>query len=238
MARVILITGAARRLGAALAASLARDGHRIAIQFRTSREDAEKTLSLIRAAGGDAELFPNPMTHLDDGERLVAEVVRRFGSLDTLINNAGSFVRKRFDEMSWDDWQTGLASTVGAAFIATRAALPQLRGSGRGRIVNLGDASSDSDAAVDVALSYYIGKRGLWTMTRSLAAQEARHGVTVNMVSPGVLEGSVCPTPETEMPLGGYGTPEDILRAIRFLLDDASEAITGTNIHAGGGWGI
>ncbi len=88
------------------------------------------------------------------------------------------------------------------------------------------------------AMSYYIGKAGVWMMTQALAAAEARHAVTVNMVSPGVLEGSICDTPAKEMPLGRYGTVEDVVRPIRFLLEEDSAALTGSNLNVGGGWNI
>jgi 3-oxoacyl-[acyl-carrier protein] reductase len=238
MRRTILITGAARRLGAALAKGLANDGHCIAIHFRSSRQDAEETLQSIRKAGGDAALFQNPLANLDDGARLVQEIITHFGSLDTLINNAGTFHRKSFEELTQEEWNAGLASTATAAFIASRAVLPFLRQSGRGRIINIGDSMSDRVGFADPAMSYYIGKVGVWMMTQTLAATEARHKITVNMVSPGVLEGSVCDTPVEEMPLGRYGTYEDVLRPIRFLLEDASDALTGSNLHVGGGWNI
>ena len=238
MRRSILITGAAKRLGAALAKGLARDCHRVAVHFRSSRHEAEETVKAIRAAGGEAERFENPLADLADGERLARDIVARFGSLDTLINNAGIFPRKGFEEMTLEEWEAGFSSTAGAAFIATRAALPHLRASGHGRIINIGDSASDRIGFADPAMSYYIGKVGLWMMTRTLAATEARHKITVNMVSPGVLEDSVCDTPREEMPLGRYGTYDDVLRPIRFLLEDASEAITGSNLHAGGGWNM
>lgn len=238
MRRTILITGSAKRLGAALAKGLAQDGHRIAIHFRSSRHEAEETLHAIRSAGGDAALFENPLADLADGERLVQDIIAHFGSLDTLINNAGTFNRKRFEELTQEDWAVGFASTAGAAFIATRAALPHLRASGRGRIINIGDSMSERTGFTEPAMSYYIGKVGVWMMTQTLAATEARHKLTVNMVSPGVLEESVCDTPVDEMPLGRYGTYDDVLRPIRFLLEDASEALTGSNLHVGGGWNI
>jgi NAD(P)-dependent dehydrogenase (short-subunit alcohol dehydrogenase family) len=238
MRRTILITGAARRLGAALAKGLAQDGHQIAIHFRTSQQEAKKTLQTILDAGGDAALFQNPLADLTDGERLAQEIVAHFGKLDTLINNAGTFHPKGFEEMTQHDWDAGLASTATSAFIATRAALPHLRSSGHGRIINIGDSMSDRIGFTESAMSYYIGKVGVWMMTLTLAATEARHGVTVNMVSPGVLEGSVCETPVEEMPLGRYGTPEDVLRPIQFLLSEGTEALTGSNLHVGGGWNI
>jgi 3-oxoacyl-[acyl-carrier protein] reductase len=238
MRRTILITGSAKRLGAALAKGLARDGHRIALHFRSSRREAEETLQAILGAGGDAALFQNPLAGLADGERLAQEVAAHFGNLDTLINNAGTFNRKRFEELTQEDWETGFASTAGAAFIATRAVLPYLRSGGHGRIINIGDSMSERTGFTEPAMSYYIGKIGVWMMTQTLAATEARYKITVNMVSPGVLEDSVCDTPIEEMPLGRYGTYEDVLRPIRFLLEDTSEALTGSNLHVGGGWNI
>jgi len=169
---------------------------------------------------------------------VVQEIADHFGRLDTLINNAGTFSRKRFEESTQEEWDADLASTATAAFVATRAALPFLRQSGRGRIINIGDSMSDRIGFADPAMSYYIGKVGVWMMTQTLAATEARHKITVNMVSPGVLENSACDTPVNEMPLGRYGTYDDVLHPIRFLLDDASEALTGSNLHVGGGWNI
>jgi 3-oxoacyl-[acyl-carrier protein] reductase len=238
MKRTVLITGSAKRLGAAIARALAADGHRIAIHYRSSRREAEETLDTIRQAGGNGALFENPLASLSDGERLLQQVVAHFGQLDTLINNAGSFNTRRFTELTQDDWDTGLASTASAAFYSCRAALPHLRASGRGRIVNIGDALSDRIGFTEPAMSYYIGKVGVWMMTQTLAYTEAPHKITVNMVSPGVLPESICSTPEREMPAGRYNTPEDVIRPIRFLLEDGSDALTGTNLHVSGGWNI
>jgi NAD(P)-dependent dehydrogenase (short-subunit alcohol dehydrogenase family) len=143
MPRTILITSSAKRLGAALAQGLAKDGHRIAIHFRSAQREAEETLQVIRSAGGDAAVFQNRLADLADGERLVREIVAHFGNLDTLINNAGTFNRQRFEELTQAEWDADFASTAGAAFIASRAALPHLRTSGRGRIINIGDSMSD-----------------------------------------------------------------------------------------------
>ena len=238
MNRTILITGSSRGLGAALAQALARDGHRVAIHYRTSRSDAEQTAQAIQKDGGTAAIFQSPLTTLAEGEHLVREIISRFGSLDTLINNAGSFNQKRFEELTQEEWEEGFASTAGAAFVATRAALPHLRASGCGRIVNIGDSMSERLGFTEPAMSYYIGKAGVWMMTQTLAFTEAPHQITVNMVSPGVLDNSICTTPLDEMPIGRFGTYEDILHPVRFLLDEKSGAVTGSNLHAGGGWNI
>ncbi len=238
MKRTILITGSAKRLGAALAIALAKEGHRVAIHFRSSLPEAQETVRAIAGAGGDAALFQSPLASLADGDRLVNDVAAHFGNLDTLINNAGTFNRKRFEELTQEDWETGFASTAGAAFFATRAALPRLRSSGRGRIINLGDAMSGRTGFTEPAMSYYIGKMGVWMMTQTLAQTEAPHKITVNMISPGVLADSTCPTPVSEMPGGRFGTYEDVLHPVHFLLDESSGAVTGSHLHAGGGWNM
>jgi len=236
--RIILITGSARRLGAALAEGLAKEGHHIAIHFRTSSHEAEETQRAIQNSGGNCALFRSPLANLADGARLIQDVVAHFGNLDTLINNAGTFNHKSFEELTQQEWEDGFFSTAGSAFYATRAALGHLRTSGRGRIINLGDAQSDKMGFTEHAMSYYIGKVGVWMMTQTLASSEAPHGVTVNMVSPGVLEDSICETPLQEMPSGQFNTPADVLRPILFLLEEDSGAITGSNIHISGGWNI
>ena len=234
--RIILITGSARRLGAALARGLAQDGHRIAIHYRTSRAEAEAVQRAIAEAGGESAILASPLASLADGEQLVREVTGRFGGLDALINNAGTFNSKSFDELTQAEWDAGWASTAGAAFYATRAALPYLRACGRGRIVNIGDALSDRPGFAEPAMSYYIGKTGVWMMTQTLANTEARHRLTANMVSPGVLEDTIDATPPEEMPSGRLGTHDEILRAVRFLLTNEAAAITATNLHVGDGW--
>jgi 3-oxoacyl-[acyl-carrier protein] reductase len=234
--RIILITGSARRLGAALARGLAQDGHRIAIHYRTSRAEAEAVRQAITKAGGESAIFASPLAGLADGEQLVRDVDGHFGGLDTLINNAGTFNSKSFDELTQAEWDAGWASTAGAAFYATRAALPRLRACGRGRIVNIGDALSDRPGFAEPAMSYYIGKTGVWMMTQTLANTEARHGLTANMVSPGVLVDSIDGTPPEEMPSGRLGTYDEILRAVRFLLTNEAAAVTATNLHVGDGW--
>jgi NAD(P)-dependent dehydrogenase (short-subunit alcohol dehydrogenase family) len=234
--RTILITGSAKGLGAAIAQALAKDGHRVALHYCSSRHAAEEKMRAIQSSGGDCAIFQSPLASLSDGKKLIDQAAAHFGGLDTLVNNAGVFNRNRFEELTQEEWDAGFASTASAAFYATRAALPHLRKCGRGRIVNIGDALSDRVGFTEPAMSYYIGKVGVWMMTQTLAHTEAPHKITVNMVSPGVLSESICDTPLEEMPLGRYGTYEDVIHPIRFLLEENSEAVTGSNFHVSGGW--
>jgi NAD(P)-dependent dehydrogenase (short-subunit alcohol dehydrogenase family) len=234
--RTILITGSAKGLGAAIAQALAKDAHRVALHYCSSRHAAEERMRAIQSSGGDCAIFQSPLANLSDGKKLIDQAAAHFGGLDTLINNAGVFNRNRFEELTQEEWDAGFASTASAAFYATRAALPHLRKCGRGRIVNIGDALGDRVGFTEPAMSYYIGKVGVWMMTQTLAHTEAPHKITVNMISPGVLSESICDTPLEEMPMGRYGTYEDVIHPIRFLLEENSEAITGSNFHVSGGW--
>jgi len=238
MKRTILITGSAKRLGAAIGVALAKEGHRIALHYRSSQREAEETIKTIRDSGGEAAVFQSPLASLADGDELVGKVMAHFGQLDTLINNAGTFNNKNFEELTQQEWDEGFASTSGAAFYASHAALPPLRQSGRGRIINIGDALSDRIGFTEPAMSYYIGKVGVWMMTQTLAHTEAPHKITVNMISPGVLPESICNTSVEEMPMGRYGTYDDVIHPIRFLLEESSGAITGSNLHVSGGWNV
>jgi 3-oxoacyl-[acyl-carrier protein] reductase len=158
--------------------------------------------------------------------------------LDVLINNAGVYEPFALSQMDANAWLTGLHSTASSTFFATQAALPGLRASGQGRIINIGDSSADRASARELALGYHIGKTGVWMLTRSYAKAEASHGLTVNMVSPGYLENSI-PAAELEtIPAGRLGTFDDVWSAVRFLIDEKSSYITGTNIMVSGGWNL
>ena len=135
-----------------------------------------------------------------------------------------------------EDWQTCLDGTLFATLNASRAALPALRASGRGRIINILDADADSTAPAPFATAYKIGKRATYSLTKTMAVTEAPHGVTVNAISPGTLEDSGEKPPLEEMPSGRYGRYEDVANAVLFLAGDAAEQVTGAHIKVSGGY--
>ncbi len=237
--KIALVTGAGRGLGSELAIRLAGEGYTVAIHYRTSCDEALSVREKIIQQGGCAEIFCADLSLPEKCARLVSEVIDSLGNrLDLLINNAGVYEPVPLESMGSLEWFTGFHSTATAAFLITKASLQLLRQSGSGRIINIGDSSADRATARDMALGYHIGKTGVWMLTRSFARTEAPHGVTVNMVSPGYLENSV-QTPEIEsIPAGRLGTFEDIWAAVKFLIDENSSYITGTNIMVSGGWNL
>ena len=238
MSHVALVTGAGAGLGAALAESLARDGFDVAVHYRTSAGGAARTCDAIKALGRDAFSFAADLAREAEARALARAVEERFGRLDVLVNNAGSYSDRSGIELTEDEWRAGLDSTVTQTFFVTRACLPLLRAGTLRRVVNVGDAGADRIGARDRAWSYHIGKAGVWMLTRSFAATEAHAGVAVNMVSPGVLARGAGGIDPQRVPAGRLGTPADVYAAVRFYAMEAPPYVTGSNLVVAGGWNL
>lgn len=234
---VALVTGAGRGLGAALAENLARDGFDVAVHYRSSAAGAVETCARIRALGRRAEAIPADLASDTQARGLARAVEEKFGALDVLVNSSGVYVERDGEELTEEEWFTGLNSTVSQTYFTTRACLPMLR-SARGRVVNIGDSAADRLAATKLAWSYHIGKSGVLILTRSFAAAEAANGITVNMVSPGILKNSVGDIGAVPIPAGRFGTFDDIYGAVRFLVRDAPAYLTGSNLIVSGGYNL
>lgn len=232
------MTGSGRGLGAHLAKQLAEAGYALAIHYSKSREGADEVKRTTESKGGVAQIFQADLRAESGCVQLIEQVIKAFGNLDALINNSGVYVGGNLTEISEQEWWEGIQTTAAAAFFTTRAALPYLRKSGSGRVVNIGDSSCDRPGARDLAIGYHIGKTGVLMVTRSFAQSEAKYGITVNLVSPGYLENSVGLPPVDTLPAGRYGTFDDIWQAVSFFLDEKNGYITGSNVIASGGWNL
>lgn len=238
MTAVALVTGAGRGLGAALARRLAADGYALALHYHRSVTGAERVAADIRGQGGEAEVYAGDLSREADCQRIASAIAQRFGRLDLLLNNAGVYREKPGPELTAAEWFEGLDTTVTQVFFMTRASLPLLRAGGRKRIINIGDSSCDRPGARDLAWSYHIGKTGVYMLTRSFAATEARHGIAVNLVSPGYLVNSVGLPDPSEIPAGRLGEFDDVYGAVRFLACEAPDYLTGSHLVVSGGWNL
>jgi 3-oxoacyl-[acyl-carrier protein] reductase len=233
-----LVTGAGQGLGLHLAAWLARRGYAVAIHYHTKSGAALALHNDLRGDGLESMAVQADLSHEAQAAALVQTIQKKWGRLDVLVNNASAFHPKLLEELTEAEWNAGLDSTVTAAFFTTRNALPLLRASGRGRILNIGDSRCTSPGFAEPAFSYYVGKVGIWMLTQTWAALEAEHGITVNCISPGMFERTAAPTTETRLPMDRYATYEDMEGALAYLLSDEAAYVTGSHLLASGGWNI
>jgi NAD(P)-dependent dehydrogenase (short-subunit alcohol dehydrogenase family) len=233
--RVALVTGAGRRLGQEIAMGLGRAGCDVAVHYHRSADGAETTAQTVRAAGGVARKFAADLRDAAAARALPDAVAAAFGRLDILVNSAAVMVRREFDEISAADWSDALDLNLSAAFLTAQGAAPHLRRT-RGKIVNLADL-----AAFEVWPSYVplnVTKAGVVMLTQALARVLAPE-VTVNAVAPG----AVFPPDDwpaeararlvSTTPLRRLGSPDDVVRAVVFLLEN--DYVTGVVLPVDGG---
>jgi len=236
--KVALVTGAARNIGRAIALSLAAGGAAVAINTRSSREDAEKVAQEIRAAGGQAEVFMADIADAGAVKAMTEGVIKRFGRIDILVLNASVRTEKPFLELSYEEWRLPLSITLDGAFHLAQASLPSMIKAGGGSIVTLGGMMSLSGAKKRVHGS--VAKHGLVGMTRGLAREFGEHGIRANCVAPGQMNttraaGRSARTGEDLVPLGRRGEPEEIATTVRFLCGPGASYLNGQTIQVNGG---
>ena len=236
--RAALVTGGAAGIGGAIARAFAARGARVAIVD-------------VSAAATDALPGVGHVSHLADltepgaADRAVAAAVQSLGRLDILVNNAGIVLLEQAEAVSDSDWDRTMAINLRVPFAMARAAFPALKAAGAGRIVNM--ASQAAFVALDRHLAYCTSKAGILGMTKVLAMEWAPHGITVNAISPTVVEtelgrkawaGEVGEAMKRKIPAGRFAQPEEIALAALFLASGAAGMITGANLVIDGGYTI
>jgi len=239
----VLVTGAARRIGAAIARRLHGAGARVALHCHRSRAEADALARELEAARpGSVTVVQGDLLDVDALPRVVEEAARAFGRLDGLVNNASSFYATPFGKIGTREWDDLMGSNLRAPLLLAQAAAPRLR-EAKGAIVNIVDIHAERPLKDFVV--YSIAKAGLAGLTRSLAL-ELGPEVRVNGVSPGAIlwpEGGKHFDPaekqriEGQTPLARIGSPEDVAGAVKYLLFDAP-FVTGQVLAVDGGRGI
>jgi 3-oxoacyl-[acyl-carrier protein] reductase len=241
--RVALVTGAGVGIGRAIGETLAGAGAKVVLHCHRSREEAEKVLSGIRARGGDGWVLAADLADPEQARKLVDDVASAAGRLDILVNNAGSVVeRAKIEDCSLELWKQALDVNLTSAFLVTQRAIPHLRASGNGAIVNNLSLSVQTGGA-NGAGAYAAAKGGLQVFTRTLA-RELAPVIRTNAIMPGVIETrhhEEFTTPERmaqyrkDTPLGRNGTAEEVAAAVLFLASDAGKFVNGAVIDVNGG---
>jgi NAD(P)-dependent dehydrogenase (short-subunit alcohol dehydrogenase family) len=242
--RNALITGASRGLGKAMALALAGAGARVALVAR-SEAKLHEVAREIREAGGAAEVFVADVADEAEVARLQSSVAERFGSaLHILINNAGINIRKPITDFTLAEWRSVLDTNLTSVFLLCRAFVPHMKGHGFGRIINL--TSMMSHISLPGRTAYSASKAALLGLNRALALELAADQITVNGISPGVCDTEInaplMQNPElreqflAKIPVGRFGTAEEIAKLAVYLCSEDSGFITGTDIVIDGGW--
>jgi pteridine reductase len=233
--RVALVTGAAKRLGRAVAARLASEGADIAIHYGKSASQAAELAEEIKKLGRNAATFSAELTDVAQIQKLMNAVVAHFGRLDILVNSAANFLETKFGETSETTWDASLNTNLRAPFFCAQAAAPYLAKSGKGAIVNFADIGGIMGWRE--FLPHSLSKAGITMMTRILA-KELAPAVRVNAIAPGTITMPGDP-PEWQAdftrlaPLHRSGRPDEIADAVMFLL--TAEFMTGQTLVLDGG---
>jgi len=232
--RVALVTGSARGVGREVLRSLADCGATAAVHYRTSDEAAAALADDLREDGTTAATFAADVTDPDDVEGLFEAVAAELGTVDVLVNNVGAFAPSHWSELEYEEWRTVMQTNLDATYLCCREALPAMRETGDGRIVNVGYASSDKGLVSPENFPYFAAKAGVLMFTRMLAADTQDVDVTVNAVSPYVVENSE-EFPD-DLPRDRPATFEDVSQAVRLFLEADSDYLSGQNVAVSGGW--
>lgn len=232
-----LITGASRGIGAATGRALASDGWPVLLNYRQDVRGAESVAREIEREGGRALALPGDVMVTEAVEEMFDLAEERFGSVLVLVNNAGLRADGLAPRMGDEDWQVVIETNLSGAFRTTRRALRSMLRARFGRIVNV--ASIVGPRANAGQSNYAASKAGLIALTKTISAEVARRGITVNAVAPGLIEtgfvDGVKPEVLDFVPARRMGTPEEVAACVRFLVSDAASYVTGTTLAVDGG---
>ena len=239
--KVALVTGAVRRIGRAIALSLAADGAAVIVHGRTSEAEARAVAAEIEQLGAASMVYLADVVDEAAVRGMAAQIDERFGRLDVLVNNAAIRAQVPFLELSLAQWREITSVILDGAFVVTKACLPlMLRSGDGGQIVNIGGATAYTGAFERAHV--VTAKAGIGGFTRALATEFADRGITVNCVVPGRIGGQRSKTAGAEPPPGHHepivgrpGMPEEVAAMVRPLWLPTGRYVTGQTIHVNGG---
>lgn len=237
--KVVLVTGSGCGLGACLARAAAARGARVAVNARSAAR-AEAVAESIRKSGSEAIAARADVSDYEQTRRLVEQVRGAFDRVDVLVNTVGSFLWKPVADMEPAEWRATVASNLDSVYNTCRLVLPLMRSQRWGRIVNFGSVGAEHTVGQPEVAACSATKAAVIAFSKALALEEARRGITVNVVCPGVfLDGEKAPLSSAlveRVPVGRAGLQDDVARAVFFFASPAADFLTGQVLDVAGGW--
>jgi 3-oxoacyl-[acyl-carrier protein] reductase len=237
--KTALVTGASRGIGRGIAIKYADHGAFVGINYLSDDREAEKTLRLVRNAGGEGLLLKGDVSRQDEVQKIVKQLISSRKTIDILVNNAGIYHRNSFDKLTVQDWERIIAVNLTSSYLMCSHVLPYMRPLSRIIFISSQLAFRGSPHGSDYAAS----KAGVLGLMRSLALELADRKILVNAIAPGTIDTDIIRhyTPQmrqariNEIPLERLGSPEDIANACLFFASDLSTYITGETLNVNGG---
>lgn len=239
---VAWVTGSSTGIGRAVALKLAERGYDVVVHYNRSEDKAEEVVGQIESRGAEAFLVRGEVSEAEEVRRMVREIDERFGRVDVLVNNAGSFVeRASLDEMTEELWDRTVDVNLKSVYLCSQAVLPLMRQSGSGKIVNVSSIAAWEGGG---SIAYAAAKGGVDSLTRAMARELASEGILVNAVSPGRIDTPFhdkFTSPERRkeqakaIPLKREGTAEEIGAVVAFLASPEASYVLGEVVEVNGG---
>jgi len=239
--KVALVTGGGRGIGKAISLAFGRERARVCINYLHSKDAAEEVVKRIRENKREAISYKADVSKLEEVNRMVEEVSKKFGRIDILINNAGLNIDKYLMIMNEEEWDKIIDVNLKGTFNCSKAVSRVMIGQRSGNIVNVASVSAISGTAGQT--NYSAAKGGMISFTKSLARELVPFGIRVNAVAPGLIETEMVKKMSKEMldqvlkitPLKRMGTPEEVAKVVTFLVSEEASYITGQVIRIDGG---
>ena len=238
--KVILITGASRGIGRAIAKELALEGNIVIANYKSSDDKAESLRNEVVKYGKEIEIYKADVSKRDEVQRMVDYIVAKYGKIDVLINNAGISFVKMFTDVTDDDWNYVVNNNLYSVFCVSQAVAKNMINEFKGCIINISSIFGIIGASCESI--YAVTKAGIYVLTKSLAKEFAYSNIRVNSIAPGLIDTEMnsdlseddIKRLEEEIPLKRMGRPEEIVGTVKMLIEN--EYITGQVIEINGGW--
>lgn len=233
--RIALVTGASRGIGREVALRLAEEASGVAVHYFNRRDEALAVAAMIQEKGKLSGVFRADLSKKAQAAGLIKKVEEKFARIDILVNNVGPFLIKPWDQLEVSDWEKVLRENLLSSYFCIKSVLPGMRKRKWGRIINLGYSRVEQLTSFPNIAPYAAAKTGLLILTRTAAVAETANGITVNMVSPGLMKGGVLPQARdlSESHLGMFS---DVAEGVAYLASDKASSVTGTDLIVAGTW--